>query len=54
MFNDYKFWMVVHPAKFLPLFIVLLVFVSLFIHVAVVANGKYNHLAALTTEAPAK
>ncbi len=45
MNNDYTFWMVVNPAKFLPLMIVVLVASVLIVHLAVITSGdKYDFL----------
>jgi len=44
--EDYKFWQVVDPGKFLPLFIVILAVSVLIVHGFVVSSAKYNFLAA--------
>ncbi len=52
MSDDYKFWMVVSPAKFLPLMIVVLVASVLIVHLAVISSGdKYAFLDSSFTVA---
>ena len=44
--EDYKFWLVVNPAKWLmPIFLALLT-VSVVIHLTLFNSAKYNFLAA--------
>ena len=44
--DDYKFWLVVNPAKWLvPIFLALLA-VAVAVHVMVIGSPKYNFLAA--------
>jgi light-harvesting protein B-800-850 alpha chain len=44
--DDYKFWLVVNPAKWLvPIFLALLA-VAVVIHIELITSAKYNWIAA--------
>ena len=44
--DDYKFWLVVNPAKWLvPIFLALLA-VAVVVHVELINSAKYNWIAA--------
>jgi len=49
--EDYKFWQVVDPGTFLPLFIVILTVSVLVVHGFVVSSAKYNFLASKSVSA---
>jgi hypothetical protein len=52
MSEDYKFWMVVHPSKFLPIMIVVLAALVVIVHAAVVSSPKYNWISGPAAAAP--